>query len=220
MRSIVFLFLCLTTLAQAQERAPKPPRPPFTIKVMPLGLLNPVQQSLMFHADIPLARHFGIEMGVGPVLNSAVYASLKGEEYKGYRVRPALRYYFDNRSGGYSYLALASKFYHIDSKEFVQVLRQGAQYTEWMLRRIVTDTKGVSLQAGAQLYLGARKRFLIEPFIGAGWRWTNVKWSELPPDAELQEEFRLFQIRRQPGEYSVFDVMAGVRVGWVLGRIR
>lgn len=217
---VCLLLFPMTVFAQENKDARPPIRPPFTLKISPLGLINPIQQSFVVQADIPVYGRWGLDLGVGPVLNSLTYASKTGESYKGIRIQPAIKYYLKSQPGNYTYLSLSFKLYDISTNQYVQLLRQGGQYTEWISLHTRVETRGVSLQFGAQEYIGARKRWLIEPYIGIGIRQRTFTTKALPSDAELVNDQGIFELARKSGTYNGLDAMAGVRLGWVLGKRR
>jgi hypothetical protein len=212
------MLLPMAAVAQDNKPAQQPIRPTFTIKISPLGLINPVQQSFVVQADIPLHARWGLDLGVGPVFNSSSYAYKKGEYYRGVRVRPALKFYMRSQSGNYAYLSLSFKLYDISTEQYVEVLRQGRQYKEWLLAHTHVATRGVSLQYGLQEFIGRRKRWLLEPYVGIGVRQKKVTTDNLPSDAEAPNDPGIFDFERRSGTYNAVDVMAGVRLGWVLGK--
>lgn len=220
MRLILFCLMLIPLAAVAQDNKPaqQPLRPPYTLKISPLGLINPVQQSFVVQADIPIFRHWGLDLGVGPVLNSLSYANKIGESYRGIRIRPAIKYYILGQNDDYAYLSLSFKLYDISTSQYVEVLRQGRQYSEWLLAHTHLTTRGVSLQFGAQVYLGSRNRWLMEPYFGIGVRQKKVTTDDWPTDAEEPSDPGIFDFERRSGTYYALDAMAGVRLGWVLGK--
>ena len=208
----------MAVVGQDSFPAQQPIRPPFTFKVSPLALMNPVQQSLVFQADIPVYRRWGLDLGLGPILNSSFYASKQGESYRGMRYRPAIKYYMRSERGNYSYLSISFKIDEIFSTQYVELFRQGRQYQEWWRAHTHVATRGVSLQFGAQEYLGKRKRWLLEPFVGFGVRQKKVTTDNWPSDAEPTIDPGVFDFERRSGTYDAVDVMAGMRLGWVLGK--
>ncbi|MEI6408101.1 MAG: hypothetical protein WCR52_01845 [Bacteroidota bacterium] len=220
MRLILFCLLLvpMTVAAQVSFPARQPIRPPFTFKISPLGLINPVQQSFVVQADIPIYARWALDLGIGPILNSSSYASKQGENYRGMRYRPAIKYYMRSEGGNYSYLSISFKIDEIFTNQYVEVFRQGRQYKEWWRAHTYVSTRGVSLQFGSQERLGKRKRWLLEPFLGIGVRQKKVTTDNWPSDAEAPNDPGVFGFERRSGTYNAADVMAGMRLGWVLGK--
>ena len=218
MRVLLFWLLWLPLQGFAQEKAPeqKRERPSYTLKIAPGALLNFFQQALVIQADIPLSPRWGIDMGAGFVFNSVSFASFKDESYRGLKLRPSLKYYTKQSGLENNYVGLMLKYNNLSSDRYVNVIRQGGQYTEWMLQRRHFITYGVSIQLGTQEYFGKRQRCMIEPFFALGVRYLKISRDALPPDAELIPERNFFDFERQPGNYRVPDLTLGFYLGGVL----
>ena len=212
------LLVPLRVVAQEKEPGQIPERQPFTLKIAPAALINVIQQAVFLQTDIPLSRRWGLDMGAGVVLNSFSFATFKGESYRGVKLKPALKYYTKPSFMGNGYASLVLKYNNIYSDRYVNVIRQGSQYTEWLKQRRNIITYGVALQIGAQDYFGKDKRWVIESFIGLGVRYQHITRRALPPDTEFVSESGLFNFERQPGNYRVPDFMMGVYLGRVLGK--
>lgn len=220
MRALLFwgLLFPFSVFAQSDDSAQKPERPPFTLKMAPLELINFFQQAVTVRADVPFSPHWGVDVGIGLIFNSSSLATYKDESYVGIKVQPALKYYFRQLSSGdHSYLSVVYKYNNIHNDRYVNVRRQGGQYDEWMLQRRHRVVQGVALRFGVQQYLGQRKKWMIEPFIGLGVRQMRVTDDDLPPDAEALEEGRFFSLDRPPGIYKTPDFMAGFYLGLAWG---
>ena len=205
----VFLILPLAGMAQADTLG----LPPFSIKIMPLNLINPVQQSLDVLADMPIAPRWAIELGLGAIVGSGFYANYIKESYLGLKIMPALKYYLSRSAGSDIYLSLDLKCNIIQNKRFGNVLRQGGQYSEWMLLRKDMRVLGIGLRFGTQEYFGRQKRWVIEPFCGLGLRQIQVDTYQLPPDGALLVEGGLFTFDRQPGIFNTPDLRLGFHLG-------
>lgn len=207
------LLLSLNGFSQENTPAPARERPPFTLGILPLALINPVQQSVSVQADIPLSSRWGVQAGIGWVFNSSSFAMHKGETYTGLKLKPAVKYYMKRSASGNSYISLVYKYNDLYNKNYINLLRQGGQYTEWSLQRKHIVTHGLSLQLGAQEYFGKNKKWMIEPFLGFGLRQIRVAYDALPPDAELLEVERFFSIERTEGLYKLPDLVIGISLG-------
>ncbi|MBK8429681.1 MAG: hypothetical protein IPL27_28700 [Lewinellaceae bacterium] len=210
------LLLPLNGFSQESTPAPARERPPFTLGILPLALINPVQQSVSVQADIPLSSRWGVQAGIGWVFNSSSFATYKGETYTGLKLKPTLKYYMKRSDSGNSYISLVYKYNDLYNKNYINLLRQGGQYTEWSLQRKHIVTHGLSLQLGAQEYFGKNKKWMIEPFLGFGLRQIRVAYDALPPDAELLEVERFFSIERTEGLYKLPDLVIGISLGLCL----
>lgn len=222
MRTLLLWVMLLPIPGFAQENTfvQKPERPSFTLKIAPLELINFFQQAVLLRADIPVSPRWGIDMGIGMVVNSLSLAPFKGESYRGIKVQPSIKYYikqFD--SGDNSYISLVYKYNNIYNDRYIQMSRQGGQYAEWTLQRRHRVVQGIALRFGVQQYMGQRKRWIIEPYIGLGARQMRITDDGLPPDAELLTQGRLFNLDQPPGIYNTPDFMMGIYLGWRLGAL-
>jgi len=217
MRLILCCALLLPLSGFAQDIAPKqkPGRPPYILKTIPSNLIHPIQQSIDIQASIPIASRWGLELGVGAVVNSWSLAVFKDESYKGLKLKPAIKYYTKRSAMGDSYLSLAFKYKNIRNDRYVNVIRQGGQYAEWLPERRRLVSWGVALRAGSQQYLGDRKRWVIEPYFGFGIRRLLLS-GNLPANAEFLDERNPFNGNRRPGIYTDPDILLGFSLGWVL----
>ena len=216
MRILLFWLLLLPLPGIAQEK--KWARPPYTLKIAPVALINPVQQSVALQADIPFSARWGLDMGIGAVFHSAPLAANIGESYWGLKLRPAIKYYIEQTRWGNNSLSLVLKYNYIINDRYLNVIRQGGQYAEWRLQRRQYVTGGISLLFTSQDYIGKNKRFFIEPFMGFGYRRIQVTYLGLPPDAEILPERGVFILDRAPGNYNAPDLMIGFCLGVRMGR--
>ncbi|MDO8368007.1 MAG: DUF3575 domain-containing protein [Saprospiraceae bacterium] len=191
-------------------------RPPYTLKITPLDLINPFQQAINVQADIPLTQRWGIDLGIGFVMNSWSFTQYKGESYRGLKLKPILKYYTSRTSSNDGYIGLVLKYTYIQNERYINVLRQGGQYTEWLLESKKIVIRGAGVRYGLQYYFGKRKRGVMEPFVGIGIRNVQVSTYDLPPDAELFLTEDWFSVDRPAGSYTTPDLMLGFSAGWVL----
>jgi hypothetical protein len=217
MRAILLcaLWLPVSVLAQEGTPAAAPDRPPFTLKTVPFTLINPFQQSVDLQADVPLSGRWGLDLGIGAILDSWPLASFKDESYRGLKVKPALKYYIKRKASEDLYLALGFKYHLVRHDRYDNILRQGGQYAEWMLVRRNLTVWGTNLRMGSQVYIGERKRWMIEPFFGLGYRQLHVSRDVLPPDAEAQDFQSGFNFELEPGTHNLADFLVGFHFGWV-----
>jgi hypothetical protein len=214
MRVILLFLLLLPLLGFSQSE-----RLPYTLKIAPIELINPVKSSVNIHADIPISKHWGIDIGVGWAFASSPVAQYKQETYFGPKVNPSIKYYFRHDYDRVSYVGLMFKYGNIENIRYINVIRQGLQYTEWLLNRRRFIDYGVALRFGRQLYFGERERFIIEPFWGIGVRQLRVENDVLPPDANIVRTSRgifFTSIDRSAGIYTMPDLMLGFYLGWKL----
>jgi hypothetical protein len=215
-RAVIFLIALLPWASLAQETSVKPALKalPFTLKVAPLNLINSVQLSADLLADIPIKRRWGLEMGLGVLLDSETYAQYVGETYKGIKVKPTIKYYLDIATQQDIYIGLALKYNYIQNERFVRMFRQGQQYRETSLQLRQVHTWGAAFRFGAQLYSGKYKRFVFDPSLAFGARHSRVSYPSLPPDAELRTESEWFDLGRAPGSFWTLDILVGMSIGW------
>ena len=209
---VFFVWLLFPMLGFGQAKLP------LVFKTSPLGFVNPFQQTVELLTDIPIATHWGLELGAVWVTNSLVFAQFKGEMYRGLKLKPAIKYYFERTDGVGSYLAFALKYHQIHNDRYKQEWRQGGQYTEWALRRRSVVAWGASVKFGTQQYLDNKKRWIIEPFMGFGVRRKVITQEASPPDAEQFDTRAFFSILKQPGTYLGGDLLVGIYFGYVFTR--
>ena len=216
MRALILVLLLLPLQGFSQENTPgkAQKRPPYTLGIAPLALINPVQQSVSVQADLPITARWGIVIGLGWVFNSSALAPQKGETFTGLKFKPSVKYYMRRSESGNSYISLVYKYNDLYNRHFINVLRQGGQYSEWGLQRKHLVTHGVAIQLGGQEYYGRRKRVIFEPFLGFGLRRLRIAYDALPPDAEILEVQRLLSVERRAGFYNLPDLMIGISLGW------
>lgn len=220
MRAVTFLWavmLPLHVLAQdkTSSRAPAA-RMPYSLKISPFALVNPVQSSLALHADIPLGPRWGLDAGVSGVYYSSIFARYQGERFAGYKLMPTLKYYLRPFLMDHRYIGLMLKFSDIYNSRYYRTIRQGGQYEEWLLLKRQQLSGGFMLQFGGIDYIGKQKRWFLEPFFGFGVRWIQSKQGSLPPDVVRVRARWLFDFTLEEDVYSAPDWMMGIRVGRVL----
>ena len=223
MRNVLFWmlpFLSVSGWSQENASEPKQERMPYTLKIAPLNLVNPYKQSVDVQADLPFSRRWGVDLGVGVVVNSAVFAAKKEESYRGFKVQPAVKYYLRQSDRRNDYLSFVFKYIDIDNERFVNVIRQGNQHAEWILHRKRLVTQGVAVRYGYQRYLGPRRRVFLEPYVGLGWRKLRIRDEALPSDAILFDRDGSFFFNRETGIYETGDFMVGFYLGWVISKFR
>ncbi len=213
---LCLLLLPLSGFSQSDTSKLALRRTPYTLKITPLDLINPFQQTINVQADIPLAHRWGIDLGMGFVANSWSFAQYKGESYRGLKLKPILKYYTGNAYPNGGYLGLVLKYNYIHNERYINVLRQGGQYAEWLMERNKFVVWGAGVRYGWQYYIGKRKRAVFDAFIGIGIRQVKVSEYALPPDAELLLTEEWFSFNRSPGIYTTPDLMLGFAIGWVL----
>ncbi len=220
MRRALLIWLALIPfLGKAQENTDtfRLSRPPFLLKTAHLELINPYQQSFALLAELPLSQRWSLEPGASLVFNSLSLAPQKGEHYKGIKWRTTLKYYLKRSARINTYLGLTFKYNDIKHDHYVNALRQGGQYNEWLLERRNLQTWGIGMRYGFQNYWGKRKKWIVEPYAGFGFRQTRIRNDALPGDAERVNEGRIFNFVRAPGVYLVPDVMWGIYMGRLFG---
>jgi hypothetical protein len=215
MRVLLFcLLLPFMAFAQEKDSLRTRQRAPFTLKTSVMNLLNPIHQSVDLLADIPLAPRWGVEVGIGRLFASTAFANYVDETYLGFKLKSAIKYSVLQSAENDTYISLAFKYQDVNNDHYVNTLRQGAQYTEWLLERKRRITWGAAIRIGAQFYLGNRKRFLLETFGGVGLRQLRISNIGLPPDVDVLNVWRIFTLHRPAGIYTLPDVMMGFNVGW------
>ncbi len=189
--------------------------PALTIKTNLPPLLNPFKQAFSLGADLPLARQFSADAGVGAFFNSIYFADQKGESYKGLRLRAGLKYHIPRPGRSTLYIGLEGKYNDIRHISLREVFRQGQQYIEILPVERTVKTRGMAFRMGRQYYTGAYQKILIEPYFGMGLAYTKVTRS-LPPDAELLPDNEFLNFEYGPGTTRILDLVFGVQIGLAL----
>jgi hypothetical protein len=191
----------------------------FTLKTLPLALINPVQQSLMLHSDIPFSERWGLDLGVGAVFNSSYRAPKKGETYQGFKVRAGVKHYYKFRDYRRGYIGIYFKYTYAKNNYYTMLSRQGGQYIETFLNYRNIDMKRLNFQFGQEIYLDKHDNWFIEPFMGFGANWRSVTNRPLPSDAVVTRRQQLFGGNSFGLTSGVFpDFALGCFLGWVKKR--
>ncbi|HOY06179.1 MAG TPA: hypothetical protein PLO67_12300 [Saprospiraceae bacterium] len=220
MRAATFIWAVLLPLHMfAQDKTSRRPlaeHMPYSLKISPFALINPVQSSVTLHADIPLWPRWGLDAGVSGVYYSSIFSRYQGERFAGYKLMPTLKYYFQPFLMDHRYIGLMLKFSDIYNSRYYNTIRQGGQYEEWLLLKRRQLSGGFMLQFGGIDYLGKQKRWFLEPFLAFGVRWIYSRQGSLPPDVVRVRARGLFDFTLEEEVYSAPDGMMGIRVGRVL----
>lgn len=214
MRLLTLLLAGLPALLPAQSSTDSlsPGVPRLALKVNAGALINPAKQAYAFAANVRLAPRWSMQLGAGAIFASSSFAGLKGESYKGLRLRGGIQYYFYTPKNSAYYLALEGKHHDIRHISRRYVWRQGQQYVQFMPVERKVRTYAVDWCVGAQIFQGKHKRFLIEPYAGFGIAYHRVRLL-LPPDGELLDEFGEGLFEYPEGKSRWLDLMLGVHVG-------
>lgn len=216
MRSFVFALLLFPSGLLAQKDAAAGGLPLLTFKTNVTALLNPVKQAYAFGADIRLGSRMTADVGAGAFLGSPLqFASHKDESYKGLRLRAGLKYYLFQKGRSALHLGVEGKLHNIKHLRYWEVLRQGQQYTQFLLVERKVETLGIASRAGLQIFLGQNRRFFIEPYAGLGFLFNTVK-RPLPPDAEIINDGGVFVFEYEPGKTVSPDLIVGLHFGVAL----
>ena len=214
MRILILLLAGLPNLLPAQSTPDSLPSgvPRLTLKVNASALLYPAKQSYAFAANVRLAPRWSVQVSAGAIFYSSAFANLKGESYKGLRLRGGIQYFFYTPKNSAFYLALEGKHHDIRHIHLRNVWRQGRQYVQYMHVERTVRTYAVDWCIGAQTFHGRKKRLLIEPYAGFGVAHHRVRLL-LPPDGEPFEEIGEGLFEYPEGKSRWLDLMLGVHVG-------
>lgn len=213
---LIIIFIQLPVAMWSQSATVIPELPPFTFKIVPGPLLNPVQTSLDLRMDIPVARRWALEAGGGLVLGSEPLAQFKNEYYRGIKIRPAVKFYLQRAEKKDVYLSLVIKNHIIRHGEYRSVTRQGNQYSEWLLLERRLNLWSGLICVGFQNYLGSNQRFLLETYFGVGRRRLSVSEADLPADATDfdNRDFNWLWQQNNPGVTFRPDIALSFCIGW------
>lgn len=188
--------------------------PAVVLKTNATTLLNPFKQSVMLTADIRLARQLSVDVGLGAFLSSSTFANQVGESYRGPRLRAGMKYYYEIRDQFMFYFGAEAKHNSVVNRQWSTVLRQGGQFQEIILIKREVNTWGGAGRFGGQFYMGAKKRVVVDLYVGAGWSAHHVAFG-LPPDAERRlRDFQLFNFEYPAGRSNNLDILFGWHLGY------
>lgn len=193
-------------------------RPPFTLKLAGLSLLDRVQTAVELRSDIPLGQRWGFEAGFGYIFHSAHYPESE-EYYRGIKIRPGIKYYLRQTEKKGRFLSLNYRLQRIQNQHYTQEV-QNEDLIVPDHRRL--SVQGLTLNYGVQHFVGRKKRVVIEPYVGLGYRWmyvgpyTNPNATGFRYDDVLNSvaDFMLSWQDNFPGHYSTIDISVGLNIGW------
>ncbi len=191
-------------------------RPPKTLKTNPLEFANPFHHNLLIQADLPFSHRWGADVGLGIITGSSVYAFEEGETFRGIYLRPALKFYIQQDVNWNVYAAAAAKCSWVNNTAIALISRQGGQYLEYIPIDRRRQVLGGQVYFGVQQFMGPKKRFFMEFFVGGGVRRLHLQTNNLPEDGEFttNEGINLLEPSLQNGTLVSPDAVLGFCVGW------
>jgi hypothetical protein len=209
------LVLCVPALGQTQDAGSGPPVLVFRVSALPLT--QHIKQSANLATDIRLNDQISVDLGLGWMLGSLVFARYRGESYQGPRFRAGIKYFLHASHRQAVHIGTELLYQDVLHRKYRQVLRQGGQYAEHILDRRHARTTGIYLRTGTHIYLGRHRRWLLEPQVGLGIRLHEV-WRSNPPDVEIIPPGRgtLFTFEYPEGRSRTLHLLLGLQVGYAL----
>lgn len=143
-----------------------------------------------------------------------LYGKRSNELYKGVRIRPSVRYYFNSSSiNDYrSFVGIGYLYRNTTTGRTGSIIKGGGQYFE----RVKFDSKntlqGIYIMAGSRTYFS--NRFWLEGAIGLGPGRLSIKNEGLPIGSELleNERFIFFNFNRV-GDRGMGVIIMHVSIG-------
>jgi hypothetical protein len=202
------IILSCTARVAAQEM------PRFTLKTNTSTLLHPFKPAIALTSDIRLSQRFSLDVGAGWILDGWPFANQRGESYQGPRLRLGFKYIHSNpQSRSLGFLGVEAKYNDVIHQQWREVGRQGGQYREILMTRRLVKSTGLAYRMGRQFFLGASKRFIIEPYAGLGIALHTVTMN-LPEDAIPFPERGMFLFEYPEGRTLLMDMLYGIHIGY------
>lgn len=194
--------------------------PRATIKVNVPCLFDPGKSSLFAAADVRLASQWTADLGAGWFFGSwGNPLQYEGERMNGLRLRMGIKYHYVVSARLGPYVGVEGKMNYIEETRYSLICRWGCQYLQEMPVTFTTHTYGGALKTGLQSYLGVRQRFLIDIYLGMGFKFLQKK-AQLPSDADMPpaRDWDIFNFVRSPGNYRLPDFLWGFYFGYCFAR--
>jgi hypothetical protein len=214
MRTLLFLWCLTPVLVWSQESKVEPSFqiPKVSIRTNLLTLINVFQQSYGVGAEVRLVRRWSFDVNGGSFFAARPVANNVGESYRGLRLRSTLKYYYYLGEQCSFYAGIEGKYNNINHWSYRNISRQGGQFNEIKLIQRDIIIKGGNLGSGLQWCFGAKRRFVLDTYLGLGMKERNISIA-FPPDAELVGLFREFNFERQEGVRRVPDLVFNLSLG-------
>lgn len=190
--------------------------PAVVLKTNMTTLVNIYKQSAMLSADFRIAPRASIDLGAGYFLSSLTFARRQEESYTGPRLRAGFKYYYELTPRHIWSIGAEAKYNYVTHRSWENYLRQGGQYQETLMRDRRVTSKGMAARWSGLFFLGPEKRIVLEPYLGLGYVAHRVEIRNVPPDAELLREFRLFIFEFPQGRSAGLDFLLGFHLGYAL----
>lgn len=216
MRILLFLCCLMPILIWSQESKVDPSFqiPKVSVRTNMLTLINIFQQSYGVGAEVRLARRWSFDVNGGAFFAARPVANNVGESYRGLRLRSTLKYYYYLGEQCSFYAGIEGKYNNINHHSYKNISRQGGQFNEIKLIQRDIIIKGGNLGSGLQWCFGAKRRFVLDTYLGLGMKERNIS-IQLPSDAEKLDIFRggEFNFERQEGVRRVPDLVFNLSLG-------
>lgn len=202
---------CCTAMTMAQEKKEKKEVqqeiiPSLKLRFNPLALVE-TDPNVMIGGEYRFNSRFSIGLDLAWVYWSG------GVPARGYKIRPELRYYF-NQKTRMSWYAAAEASYKRVSKTASREECAGPNCSYWQTveYKEVKSAPGGSLKIGFQQYFSKKQRLYYEIFLGLGFKVNRRFKNYTPPPGTIQDDIidAPFMI---PEEGFLPHIPAGVKFG-------
>ncbi|MEQ8707019.1 MAG: hypothetical protein RIC19_24010 [Phaeodactylibacter sp.] len=183
---IVVLLCSSVFLAQAQ---PVDPAPKLIAKLGALSLLDPVLPSLNLMGEVQLGGPWYAQLEGGVILNADDWVEgLKTSNKKGFRLRPALRYYYqEQRNRYFMELMLVYRQVEMDiTADFWISSETGPSYNRRLTYTVNSRKVSAFYNIGLFEYM-ASDRLMVELGIGLGATIQDTEFDGIPENASIQQ---------------------------------
>lgn len=214
MRILLFLYCLTPVLLWSQESKVDPSFyiPRVSVRTNMITLINIFQQSYGVGAEVRLARRWSFDVNGGAFFDAIPVADHAGESYRGLRWRSTLKYYCYLGDKCSFYAGIEGKYNNINHFSYKNVSRQGGQFEEIKLVQRDIIIKGGNLGSGLQWCFGAKRRFVLDTYLGIGAKERNIA-IDFPSDSELTGFLSGLTFERREGVKTVPDLVFNVSLG-------
>jgi hypothetical protein len=154
------------------------------------SLIDPIESNISVGYEKKVTKRFSYSMDAGYVFYSSLYQN-KLEKISGVVLRPAVRYYTNDKKPFYVELELHYKTATNTIKDWlgrscVNEVSAYLQYTSFKIRKHIV---GFNVKAGYQTRLTKNSKYWLEPYIGLGVKYRKEQLVDEPNSCYLTSRF-------------------------------
>jgi hypothetical protein len=209
----LLLLCCITATAQKKS---------ITLTWLPTASIEP-DGGITAGAEYGLGNRWSVLADAGIIFYSLTRNDIDGNDGAlGYRVRPELRLYFNDKkelSGGF--IGLEGFYKHVNYRRYngIPVFDNfgNLAYTYLGGYRIIKDVIGANLKFGYRFFFTGEKKIGMEVYFGPGGRVKNFAVRDLPPGGVFDRNFfstRFFNVQWREG--GTGSMTGGFKLIWRL----